>query len=162
MTIQDDVQLNASRPLASLMTLLPSDSGAEVIYLGVSEMNLKPFFALLSAGFFISCAAQQTSSTAPAISSTVVVVGTPQSITLGESNRSVVVMETQKHPLAFQTVEDRLRTDASTYIEQRGAGEHRRTSPFAGHPLSRRSFSSMACGSTMSRPRTIILICPYR
>jgi iron complex outermembrane receptor protein len=43
-------------------------------------------------------------------------------VTLGESNRSVVIMDTQPHPRAFQTVEDRLRTDSSTYIEQRGAG----------------------------------------
>ncbi|HEX3435721.1 MAG TPA: TonB-dependent receptor plug domain-containing protein, partial [Pseudacidobacterium sp.] len=53
---------------------------------------------------------------------TVVVVGSPAPVTLGESNRSVVIMDTQEHPRAFQTVEDRLRTDASTYIEQRGAG----------------------------------------
>ncbi len=84
---------------------------------------MKRFFALLSVGFVVSCVAQQqTSSTPPPIRSTVVVVGSPQAVTLGESNRSVVVMDPQKHPLAFQTVEGRLRTDASTYIEQRGAG----------------------------------------
>jgi len=94
----------------------------KIIYLGVSEMKINPSFALFAAVLSISCAAQQTSSNPPAISSTVVIVGSPQAVTLGESNRSVVVMATQQHPRTFQTVEDRLRTDSSTYIEQRGAG----------------------------------------
>ena len=40
----------------------------------------------------------------------------------GESQRSTVVLDTEQHPLAFSQVEDYLRTDASTFIEQRGAG----------------------------------------
>ncbi len=40
----------------------------------------------------------------------------------GESARSVVTMDTQAHPLAFNTVEDYLRTDSSIQINQRGAG----------------------------------------
>lgn len=56
------------------------------------------------------------------VQETVVVVGAPAPVTLGESPRSVVVMETQQHPLAFETVEDYMRTDPSTFIEQRGAG----------------------------------------
>jgi outer membrane cobalamin receptor len=56
------------------------------------------------------------------VQETVVVVGAPAPVTLGESPRSVMVMETQQHPLAFETVEDYLRTDPSTFIEQRGAG----------------------------------------
>jgi outer membrane cobalamin receptor len=56
------------------------------------------------------------------VQETVVVVGTPAPVTLGESPRSVMVMETQQHPLAFETLEDYLRTDPSTFIEQRGAG----------------------------------------
>jgi vitamin B12 transporter len=31
-------------------------------------------------------------------------------------------MDGERHPLTFSTVEDELRTDASTFIEQRGAG----------------------------------------
>ncbi len=56
------------------------------------------------------------------VSTTVVVVGNPEPVTLGESDRSTTVLDTQKHPLAYGTVEDYLRTDASTFIEQRGAG----------------------------------------
>ncbi len=63
--------------------------------------------------------AQETVAPAKA---TVVVVGNPAPVTLGDSNRSVVIMNTQQRPFAFQTIEDRLRTDPSTYIEQRGAG----------------------------------------
>lgn len=54
--------------------------------------------------------------------STVVVVGVPEPVTLGESPRSSVVLETRQHPLAFETPEDYLRTDPSAFIEQRGAG----------------------------------------
>ena len=56
------------------------------------------------------------------VSTTVVVVGNPEPVTLGESNRSTAVLNTQKHPLAYSTVEDYLRTDASTFVEQRGGG----------------------------------------
>jgi iron complex outermembrane receptor protein len=68
----------------------------------------------------LSCRAQQ--SPTPPVSETVVVVGSPEPVTLGESPRSVVVIDTEQHPLAFSTVEDYLRTDPSTFIEQRGAG----------------------------------------
>ena len=56
------------------------------------------------------------------VSTTVVVLGNPAPVTLGESDRSTAVMNTQKHPLAYSTVEDYLRTDASTFVEQRGGG----------------------------------------
>lgn len=92
------------------------------MYLGSSPMTFRRFTALLLAGFTLSCTAQQSTVAPPPIRSTVVVVGSPDAVTLGESNRSVVVMDTQEHSLAFQTIEDRLRTDPSTYIEQRGAG----------------------------------------
>lgn len=85
-------------------------------------MKCKRFSALLVVGLVTSCVAQQSPQLPPAISSTVVVVGSPNAVTLGESSRSVVVMDMQEHPRAFQTIEDRLRTDSSTYIEQRGAG----------------------------------------
>jgi outer membrane cobalamin receptor len=76
---------------------------------------------LLLALRVLPCAAQQAQSIPP-VSETVVVVGSPDPITLGQSSRSVAVMDTQQHPLAFETAEDYLRTDASTFIEQRGAG----------------------------------------
>lgn len=56
------------------------------------------------------------------VSQTVVVVGTPEPVAIGESPRSVVVIDTQQHPLAFETAESYLSTDPSTFIEQRGAG----------------------------------------
>jgi vitamin B12 transporter len=65
--------------------------------------------------------AQQQSTQIPSASSTVVVLGSPDPVTLGQSSRSVVVMDPQEHPLAFQDVEDYLRTDSSVDIEQRGA-----------------------------------------
>jgi outer membrane receptor protein involved in Fe transport len=66
--------------------------------------------------------AQQPSAPLPAVSSTVTVVGSPEPVTLGESNRSTVVLETTEHPLAVPQVEDYLRGDASTFVAQRGAG----------------------------------------
>lgn len=56
------------------------------------------------------------------MSTTVVVVGNPEPVTVGESNRSVAVMDTEQTRFAFQTIEDYLRTDTSTFIAQRGAG----------------------------------------
>lgn len=56
------------------------------------------------------------------VSSTVIVLGTPEPVTEGESARSVVVINTRSHPLTVPTLEDYLRTDSSLYIEQRGAG----------------------------------------
>jgi len=56
------------------------------------------------------------------VSETVVVVGSPEPVSEGQNARSVVVLDTQEHPLAFQTLEDYLRTDASVDIQQRGAG----------------------------------------
>jgi hypothetical protein len=64
----------------------------------------------------LPAAAQQTSQPFSPVSENVVVVGTPDPVTLGESPRSVVVMDTGQHPLAFETVEDYLRTDPSTFI----------------------------------------------
>jgi vitamin B12 transporter len=65
---------------------------------------------------------QQTPRSNSPVNQTVVVVGTPEPIALGESPRSTVIMDTQQHPLAFETVEDYMRTDPSTFIQQRGAG----------------------------------------
>jgi len=56
------------------------------------------------------------------VRTTVTVLGAPDPISLGESARSVVVMDTQEHPLAYDTVEDYLRTDSSVQINQRGSG----------------------------------------
>lgn len=49
------------------------------------------------------------------------VLGSFDPVTQGQSSRSVVFMDPQEHPLAFQDVEDYLRTDSSVDIQQRGA-----------------------------------------
>lgn len=69
----------------------------------------------------LQMSAQQNSPPTP-VKQTVIVVGDPEPVTLGESPRSVVAIDTEQHPLAFETAEDYLRTDPSTFIEQRGAG----------------------------------------
>jgi outer membrane cobalamin receptor len=66
--------------------------------------------------------AQQASAPVPPVKESVVVVGTPEAVTLGESPRSVGVIDVADHPLVLETVEDALRTDPSTFIEQRGSG----------------------------------------
>lgn len=58
----------------------------------------------------------------PLVSSTVVVLGSPEPITEAESSRVVTVLDTKQYPLVVPTIEDYLRTDSSVYIEQRGAG----------------------------------------
>jgi outer membrane cobalamin receptor len=64
----------------------------------------------------------QEPSPVPPVSATVTVLGNPEPVTLGESNRPAVVLATQPDPAVFPQVEDYLRTDASVFIEQRGAG----------------------------------------
>jgi iron complex outermembrane receptor protein len=59
----------------------------------------------------------------PSVSSTVVVLGSPEPVTEANSSRVVAVIDTKQHPLTVPTVEDYLRTDSSVYIEQRGAGD---------------------------------------
>lgn len=64
----------------------------------------------------------QTPQTISPVSTTVIVLGSPTPVTMGESARSVVLLDTQQHPLAFNTLEDYLRTDSSVQINQRGSG----------------------------------------
>jgi vitamin B12 transporter len=59
--------------------------------------------------------------TIPPLRTTVVVLGNPEAVSIGESARSVLTLDTQEHWLAFQDIEDYLRTDASVDIQQRGA-----------------------------------------
>lgn len=59
----------------------------------------------------------------PSVSSTVVVLGSPEPVTEANSSRVVTVIDTKQHPLTVPTLEDYLRTDSSVYIEQRGAGD---------------------------------------
>jgi len=57
----------------------------------------------------------------PPLTTTIVVLGNPEAVAAGESARSALTLDTQEHRLAFQDVEDYLRTDASVDIQQRGA-----------------------------------------
>ncbi len=80
---------------------------------------------ILSASILLVCAAaaaQQPASSVAPIQQTVVVVGAPEPLTLGESPRSVVIIPADQDPATYDTVEQYLRTDPSTFIEQRGAG----------------------------------------
>jgi iron complex outermembrane receptor protein len=92
-------------------------------------MRYISFVFVIFSGAVFSVAQQSPSATSPAtppatpsVKETVIVVGEPEAVTLGESPRSVVAIDAQQHPLAFEAPADYLRTDPSTYIEQRGAG----------------------------------------
>ena len=104
-----------------------------------SSMAVRCVAAVLAGGWTLCAFAQQssqpsaaapsTSATAsttqakpPTVRTTVTVLGAPDPVLLGESARSVVVLDTQEHPLAFNNVEDYLRTDSSVQISQYGAG----------------------------------------
>jgi outer membrane cobalamin receptor len=85
-----------------------------------------PSFILLCA---LAAAAQEPSPSVssvqppvPPVQQTIVVLGAPEPLTLGESPRSVVLIPTDQHPPAYETVEQYLRADPSAFIEQRGAG----------------------------------------
>jgi len=57
----------------------------------------------------------------PSVQDTVTVLGDAEPTTLGQSSRSVEVIETQSRSLALQDVANALRTDPSVDIQQRGA-----------------------------------------
>jgi vitamin B12 transporter len=57
----------------------------------------------------------------PPLQTTILVLGSPDPISAGESARSGVTLDTQRHRLASQDIQDYLRTDASVDIQQRGA-----------------------------------------
>jgi iron complex outermembrane receptor protein len=85
-------------------------------------------FVFCFTGPFWLCAAlaaqapplQQTA--LPSVSSSVVVLGQLEPAALSESARTVTQMDAQAHPLASQSAEDYLRTDASVDIQQRAGG----------------------------------------
>jgi vitamin B12 transporter len=65
-------------------------------------------------------AAQQQSEPPPSVQDTITVVGDAEPVTVGQTSRSVEVIETQSRSLAFQDIADALRSDASVDIQQRG------------------------------------------
>lgn len=66
--------------------------------------------------------AQEQNTTLPPVATTIVVLGTPSPVTVGESNRSTTVIDTTPDPLAYSSTEDYLQTDSAIYVQQRGAG----------------------------------------
>jgi iron complex outermembrane receptor protein len=85
--------------------------------------NAKISGTLLGLALLPLCAAGQTAApAAPPVSSTVVVLGSFDPVSEGESARSVEVLDTQKERLAFPTLEDYLRGDSSVALQQRGGG----------------------------------------
>ena len=70
----------------------------------------------------LCAAAQQSAQKIPPVRTTVTVLGSASPVTLGETARSVDVIDTQAHQPAFNTVEQYLRTDSSVQINARGAG----------------------------------------
>jgi iron complex outermembrane receptor protein len=83
-------------------------------------MKILPLFVIASGT--LSSLAQQGSQPIAPVQQAVVVVGVPSPVAIGESPRSVVLISTDQHPLAFETPEEYLRTDPSLLIEQRGGG----------------------------------------
>jgi len=84
-------------------------------------MKIKYVLFLLSLSP-LCAAAQQSSPAIPSANTTVVVLGSFDPISEGESARSVDVIDTQQQRLAFPEVNDYLRTDTSVDINQRGGG----------------------------------------
>jgi outer membrane cobalamin receptor len=85
-----------------------------------SGMRILQYVSAILAGVVVPCAlAQQGSQTIAPVSATVTVLGSAAPISLGESARTVVVLDTQQYPLAFQSIEEYLRTDASVDVQQR-------------------------------------------
>lgn len=80
-------------------------------------------FLLLVLLVGVEAKAQKSQQPVPPVKQTVLVLGSVAPISLADSSRVVVAIDTQQHALAFQDVEDYLRTDASVDIQQRaGAG----------------------------------------
>jgi iron complex outermembrane receptor protein len=77
---------------------------------------------LVGAAINLSSAYAQRPSAVASVSTTVTVIGNPEPVTIGESDRSTTVIDMEQYPLSFSQVEDYLRTDASTFVQQRGAG----------------------------------------
>jgi len=66
--------------------------------------------------------AQQAANTVPATKETVVVLGSFDPVSEGESARPVDMIETQQERLVFPTLQDFLRTDSAVALQQRGGG----------------------------------------
>jgi iron complex outermembrane receptor protein len=93
----------------------------------MSSSNLTRSAALILFGVCLQSAPAQNpsappSTTIPARSETMVVLGSAAPVPLAESPRSVVVLPLKEKTLAAETPLDFLRQDSSIFLEQRGAG----------------------------------------
>jgi iron complex outermembrane receptor protein len=84
-------------------------------------INFRYVFVALAGSSTLCAFAQQSSQTVAPVRTTVTVLGSAAPIGLGESARTIVVSDTQQHALAFQSIEDYLRTDASIDIQRRAS-----------------------------------------
>ncbi len=85
-------------------------------------MRLMRCPVLFLASLVATCADAQQKPAVPAVDTTVVVLGSPVPGSAQESARAVVSLDAQRAPLAYQQLEDYLRTDSSVDIQQRGGG----------------------------------------
>jgi outer membrane cobalamin receptor len=91
--------------------------------MSVNRLVMAVSFLLLVLLVAVEAKAQKSQQPVPPVKQTVLVLGSVAPISLADSSRVVVAIDTQQHALAFQDVEDYLRTDASVNIQQRaGAG----------------------------------------
>ena len=91
--------------------------------MSVDRLVMAVSFRLLVLLVAVEAKAQTSQQPVPPVKQTVLVLGSVAPVSLADSSRVVVVIDTQQHALAFQDVEDYLRTDASVDIQQRaGAG----------------------------------------
>src|SRR6202167_4414175 len=82
-------------------------------------MNLRYLALLLASMSTRIVIAQQSSPTVALVSTTVTVLGSAAPVSLGESARTAIVLDTQQDSLGFESIKDYLRTDASVDIQQR-------------------------------------------
>jgi iron complex outermembrane receptor protein len=73
-------------------------------------------------GFVSMQAGYAQSTSAPQVSQTVVVLGSPVPTPLAESPSSVLVLPVEANVLSLQSEQDLLRQDSSVFLEQRGTG----------------------------------------
>ena len=82
-------------------------------------MRISPLLAVISAALPV-CAQQSTPAPRPSTTQTVVVTASSDPLTLAGSDRTVVVLDPQSQPHAFEALPDVLRLDPSLNLQERG------------------------------------------
>ena len=78
--------------------------------MSVDRLVMAVSFLLLVLLVAVEAKAQKSQQPVPPVKQTVLVLGSVAPVSLADSSRVVVVIDTQQHALAFQDVEDYLRT----------------------------------------------------